>query len=117
MDRVFIENLAVSAVIGVYDWERAVRQTVVLDLEMAWDIGAVAAGDGLEHALDYAAVSRHAEAYVQQGEFRLLETLAEHLAADLRRHFGIAWLRLRVAKPGAVPGAGSVGVIIERGEV
>lgn len=115
MDRVFVEGLAVSTVIGAYDWERAVRQTVVLDLEMAWDIRAAAAEDALDRTLDYAAVSRYAEQFVQQGQFRLLETLAERLAEALRAEFGIAWLRLRVAKPGAVARAKSVGVLIERG--
>lgn len=115
MDRVFIEGLAVETVIGAYDWERAIRQTVVLDLELAWDVATVAADDDLAQALDYAAVSRHAESVARQGRFQLVETLAEHVAAELRQQFGIAWLRLKVSKPGAVRGARAVGVIIERG--
>lgn len=114
MDRVFIEGLAVSTVIGAYDWERAIRQTVVLDLELAWDVAAAASDDALEQALDYAAVSEYAAHFVQHGEYRLVETLAEHLAAELRHRFSLNWLRLKVTKPGAVPGARAVGVIIER---
>lgn len=116
MDRVFVEGLSVQAVIGTYAWEREILQTVVLDIEMAWDTRAPAADDALDKALDYAAVSRLAVDVVQQGQFRLLETLADRLAAELQGAFGIPWLRIRVAKPGAVPGARSVGVIVERGK-
>lgn len=116
MDRVFVEGLSVKAVIGTYAWEREIPQTVVLDIEMAWDTRAPAADDELDKALDYAAVCRLAAEVVQQGKFRLLETLAERLAAELQGAFAIPWLRIRAAKPGAVPGARAVGVVVERGK-
>ncbi len=115
MDRVLIEALAVEAVIGVYDWERTIRQRLVIDLEMATDIRPAAAGDDLTHTLDYAAISARIQTYADDSQFELVETFAERLAALLREEFGIPWLRMTVRKPGAVPEAQAVGVRIERG--
>lgn len=117
MDIVFIRELRIDTVIGVYDWERQLRQTVVLDLELGWDNRAPAAGDAIDEALDYAAVSARLTDYISGERFQLVETLAERAAALLQEEFGVPWLRLRVAKPGAVPAARDVGVVIERGEV
>ena len=115
MDRVLIEALAVETVIGVYDWERTIRQRLVIDLEMATDICAAAAGDDLAHTLDYAAISARIQAYADESRFELVETFAERLAALLRTEFSIPWLRMTLRKPGAVPEAAAVGVRIERG--
>ncbi|WP_191237686.1 dihydroneopterin aldolase [Cobetia marina] len=115
MDRVLIEALAVETVIGVYDWERTIRQRLVIDLEMATDIRPAAAGDDLTHTLDYAAISARIQTYADGSQFELVETFAERLAALLREEFGIPWLRMTVRKPGAVPEAQAVGVRIERG--
>ncbi|MGO2502712.1 MAG: dihydroneopterin aldolase [Cobetia marina] len=115
MDRVLIEALAVETVIGVYDWERTIRQRLVIDLEMATDIRPAAAGDDLTHTLDYAAISARIQTYADDSQFELVETFAERLAALLREEFGIPWLRMTVRKPGAVPEAQAVGVRIERG--
>ena len=116
MDQVFIKGLAVDAVIGVYDWERTICQRLVFDLDMGWDIRPAAAGDTLEHTLNYAAISERVQGFVEQSSFLLVETLAEQLAALLMNEFSIPWLRLQVTKPGAVPAAsGGVGVLIERG--
>lgn len=116
MDIVFIDGLEVDTVIGVYDWERGIRQCLTLDLQLGWDIRPAAAGDELGLALDYAAVSARVQAFAAQSAFQLVETFAERLVAVLMAEFGIAWLRLRVTKPGAVPAArGGVGVEIERG--
>ncbi len=117
MDQVFIKGLQLDAVIGVYDWERTIRQPLVLDLDMAWDIRAAAAGDDLTATLDYAVVTERVQTLVQDSSFQLVETLAETVAALLHKEFGIRWLRLRVTKPTAIPTAtGGVGVLIERGE-
>lgn len=116
MDIVFIRGLAIDAVIGAHDWERHVRQTVVLDLELAADIGAAAATDSLADALDYQAIGDRLVEFVGGSQFRLVETLAERCATLVREEFGVSWLRLRVAKPGALPAARDVGVVIERGE-
>jgi dihydroneopterin aldolase len=115
-DIVFIRQLRVDTVIGVYDWERTIRQTVVLDLEMAWDNRPAAANDGIADALDYAAVSERVLSFIQGSEFQLVETMAEQVAAIVREEFGVPWVRLRLCKPGAVPAARDVGVLIERGE-
>ena len=115
MDTVFISELRVDTVIGVYDWEREIRQTVVLDLELASDNARAARSDAIADALDYAAISDRIQAFIEASEFQLIETMAEQLAALLIKEFGIAWLRLRLSKPGAVAYAKEVGVQIERG--
>ena len=116
MDIVYIKGLKTDAVIGVYDWERGIRQTLELDLELAADNRAAAANDALEDAVDYDAISGRILAYVADSEFELIETLAERVADIVLGEFGIPWLRLKLAKPGAVAEADDVGVIIERGE-
>ncbi|HEC15167.1 MAG TPA: dihydroneopterin aldolase [Sedimenticola sp.] len=115
MDIVFLRGLRIDTVIGIYDWERRIRQTVVLDLEMAADVGRAAATDSIEDALDYKAVAKRMIEFVEQSEFQLVETLAEHCARIVRDEFGVPWLRLTLNKAGAVRGASDVGVVIERG--
>ena len=116
MDRVFIDGLRVEAVIGIHPWERHVRQPLSLDLEVATDAARVARTDDIATAVDYSALAERLTGFIQEGRFRLLETLAEEAAAMIMREFGASWLRLRVAKPGAVAAADAVGVEIERGE-
>ena len=116
MDRVFIDKLRVEAVIGIHPWERHVRQPLSLDLEVGTDARRVAEADDIAAAVDYSALAERLTNFIQQGRFRLLETLAEEAAAMIQQEFGARWLRLRVAKPGAVAAADAVGVEIERGE-
>jgi dihydroneopterin aldolase len=116
MDTVYIRGLKADAVIGVYDWERNIRQTLVIDLALASDNRAAAATDAIEQAVDYDAISGRVLAYVRDSEFQLIETLAERVAELVMSEFGVPWLRIDVAKPGAVQDADSVGVVIERGE-
>lgn len=116
MDIVYIRDLKIETVIGIFDWERRIRQTVSLDLEMATDIRKAAASDDIKDALDYKAVSKRLIAFVSESEFLLVETMAEKIAAIVREEFQVPWLRLRLSKPGAVRGSQDVGVIIERGE-
>jgi len=116
MDLVFIEDLRIETVIGIYDWERKIRQIVALDLEMAFDNRKPAASDKIEDTLDYKAVSKRLIAFVESSHFELVETLAERCAAIVREEFHVPWLRLKLSKPGAVTGSRAVGVIIERGE-
>lgn len=115
MDIVYIRELHADTVIGVYDWERSIRQTVVLDLEMASDNRRAAASDQVADALDYAAVSQRLLAFIEGSEFQLIETLAEQVSEIVMGEFNVSWLRLRLAKPGAVSAARDVGVLIERG--
>ncbi|MDN3524232.1 dihydroneopterin aldolase [Halomonas sabkhae] len=115
MDLVLIESLRVDTVIGVYDWERTMTQTLVLDLELATDIRPAAADDAIDKTLDYAAISERIAEFAASQAFELVETFAERLAERLREEFNIPWLGLTVRKPGAVPTASAVGVRIERG--
>lgn len=115
MDIVFIEKLEVATTIGVYEWERPIKQCLHLDLRMAWDNRLPAKEDDINKALDYAKVTAAIETFAEQSEFELVETFAERLAECLQRDFKISWLRLKVTKPGAVPAARGVGVEIERG--
>ncbi|MEM6581843.1 MAG: dihydroneopterin aldolase [Pseudomonadota bacterium] len=116
MDTVFIRSLTVSTVIGVYSWEREIRQQLVFDLELASDNQQAAADDRIEDAIDYAAISNRVIAFAESNHFRLIETMAEQVAALILKEFSVPWLRLSLAKPGAVAQAESVGVIIERGQ-
>jgi 7,8-dihydroneopterin aldolase/epimerase/oxygenase len=115
MDTVFIEGLEIETVIGIYDWERRIRQPLRFDLEMAFDNTVPAASDDIADTLDYKAVSKRLVAFVSAAQFGLVETLAERCAEIIRQEFGVAWLRLTLRKPGAVRGASAVGVRIERG--
>ena len=115
MDIVYIRDLKIDTVIGIYDWEREIKQTVSLDLEMAHDIRRAAETDNIEYTLNYKAVAKRLIAFVSESEFLLVETMAERCADIVRSEFSVPWLRLRLSKPGAVRGAKDVGVIIERG--
>ena len=116
MDIVYIRDLRIDTIIGIYDWEREVRQTVSIDLEMASDIRKAAETDDIQFALNYKAVSKRLIAYVENRNALLVETLAEEIAQMIRAEFSVPWLRLRLSKPGAIRGARDVGLIIERGE-
>jgi dihydroneopterin aldolase len=116
-DRVFIEDLRVETVIGIYDWEREIRQVVSLDLEMGFDIRKAALSDAIADTLDYKAVSKRLIQFVESSQFQLVEKLADQCAALVLREFPVRWLRLKLSKPGAVRGSSAVGVIIERQSV
>ncbi len=116
MDIIYIRELKVEALIGVYEWEQVVRQTLVLDLDMAVNVSCPAATDDIAHALDYSAVSSRIVAFIEGSQFKLIETLAEHCATIILDEFQCSWMRLSISKPGAIANARDVGVIIERGE-
>ena len=116
MDIIYLHDLRIDTMIGVFDWERRIRQTVILDLEMAADIQRAAASDDLADTLNYKAVAKRLIDFVGHSEFQLVETLAERVAELVLKEFSVPWLRLRVNKQGAVRGARDVGVIIERGK-
>ena len=115
-DRVFIDDLRIQTVIGVFDWEREITQTISLDLQMAFDISRAAESDDIADTLDYKAVSKRLIQFVEGSEFQLVEALAEQCAAIVLDEFPVTWLRLKLSKPGAVRGSSAVGVIIERGK-
>lgn len=114
MDVIFIRDLRVDTVIGIYDWEREIRQTVALDLEIDFDIRAAAAGDDYTKTLDYKAVGKRVIHFVESAEFFLVETLAERIATLILDEFAVGRVTLRLDKLGALRGAEGVGVKITR---
>lgn len=117
MDIVYIRDLRIDTIIGIYDWEREVRQTISIDLEMADDIRKAAATDDIQYALNYKAVAKRLIAFVEASKPLLVERLAEEIAAIVINEFKVPWLRLRLSKPGALRGAQDVGIVIERGSI
>ena len=113
-DTVFIKGLKATSVIGCYHWERDIRQTLVIDLELKADFTRAAQTDALEDVLDYAAISQRVIAVCDESRFQLLEALADHLAAIVLAEFSVGSLRMTITKPGAVPEAEGVGVVIDR---
>ena len=116
MDRIFLHELKVDTIIGIWEWERRIRQTVIIDLEMSADIAKAAATDDVADTLNYKSVAKRVQSFVADSSFQLVETLAERIAGIIREEHGVAWVRVRVNKPGAIRGSKAVGVLIERGE-
>jgi 7,8-dihydroneopterin aldolase/epimerase/oxygenase len=115
MDIIFLHDLRVDALIGIWEWERRIRQTVVIDLDMSVDIRPAARSDAVEDTLNYKQVAKRVQQFVADADFKLVETLAERIAEIVLNEFGVTWVRVRVCKPGAIRGARDVGVMIERG--
>lgn len=115
MDIIYLNDLKIDTVIGIYDWERRIKQTVSFDLEMATDIRKAASSDSIQDTLDYKAVAKRLISFVSESEFQLVETLAEQVANIILNEFNVPWVRVRLNKKGAVRYAGDVGIIIERG--
>ena len=113
-DTIFLRGLEVECIIGFIDWERRVKQTVVIDLELPVDCRVAAISDEVEDTLDYKKVAKRVIAFVEASEYKLVETLAHRLALLLLEEFGVAWIRLSVNKPGAIRGSRDVGMSIER---
>ena len=116
MDIIFLRGLQIETIIGIYDWEREMKQTIILDIEMGTDIRKPAKTDSIEDALDYKAVSKRIISFVETSDCFLVETLSEKIADILLNEFNIRWLRLILNKKGAIRGATDVGIIIERGD-
>lgn len=116
MDIIYLRDLTIETVIGVYDWEREIKQKVILDLEMGTDIRKAAASDDIADTLDYKSVAKRIISFVEESEYQLVETLAERVAGIILEEFDVPWTRVTLNKQGAVRGAKDVGVIIERGE-
>lgn len=116
MDIVFLRDLRIDTVIGIYGWERRTRQTLIFDLEMSTDVARAAASDDIQDTLNYKSVAKRLIQFVGESEFQLVETLAERCAQIIREEYGVRWVRLTLNKKGAVRNATDVGVIIERGE-
>jgi dihydroneopterin aldolase len=114
MDQIFLTGLTTDCIIGIWDWERRVKQKVVVDLEMAADIRTAAASDAIEDTLDYKKVSKRLLQFVSESQFQLVETLTERIAQIVVTEFGVSWVRVRLNKQGAIRGSRDVGILIER---
>jgi 7,8-dihydroneopterin aldolase/epimerase/oxygenase len=114
MDKIFIHALKTEAIIGIFDWERQVRQTVIVDLEISADVRKAALSDSIDDTLNYKRVAKRVLAFVEGSQFHLVETLAEHIAMLLLEDFGLAWVRISLSKPGAIRSSRDVGVLLER---
>jgi len=115
-DIIFISELRIETVIGIFDWERQIKQTVVLDLELATDIRKAAQSDHIDDTIDYKSLTKAVIAFVEASEFQLVETLAERVCDLVQSEFDVAWVKLKLNKPGALRGARDVGILIERGQ-
>jgi dihydroneopterin aldolase len=114
MDKIFLSALSVECIVGIWEWERRVKQTVIIDLEMAADIRRAAASDRIEDTIDYKRVAKRLLAFVGESQFHLVETLAEQIARVVVTEFGVSWVKVRLNKQGAIRGARDVGIEIER---
>jgi len=114
MDSIFLNDLRVETIVGIWDWERKIRQTVSIDLEFAADIRAAAASDSIDDTLNYKLVAKRVQQFVSESSFQLVETLAEKIAEVVLTEFDVPWIDVRVNKPGAIRGAKDVGVRIRR---
>jgi dihydroneopterin aldolase len=114
MDLIYLRDLRIETVIGIFDWEREIKQTVVIDLEMGTDIRKAAASDHIDDTLDYKSLAKRIISFVEAAKFELVETLTDRIARIIITEFDVPYVRVSVNKQGAVRGSRDVGVIIER---
>ena len=115
MDKIFIHALKTETIVGIFDWERQVKQTVVMDIEFSADIAKAALSDSIDDTLNYKGVAKRVLAFVDASSFHLVETLAEHIAMLILEEFGVSWVSITLSKPGAIRNSRDVGVMLERG--
>ena len=114
MDKIFIHALKTETIVGIFDWERQVKQTVVMDVEFSADIRKAALSDSIDDTLNYKRVAKRVLAFVDESSFHLVETLAEHVAMLILEEFGVSWVGVSLSKPGAIRSSRDVGVVLER---
>jgi 7,8-dihydroneopterin aldolase/epimerase/oxygenase len=114
MDKIFIHALKTETIVGIFDWERQVKQTVVMDIEFSADIRKAALSDSIDDTLNYKGVAKRVLAFVDESSFHLVETLAEHIAMLILEEFGVSWVSIALSKPGAIRSSRDVGVMLER---
>lgn len=115
MDIIFLKDLRVKAIVGIWEWERRMPQVISIDLEMAADVRRAAARDDIEATLDYKAVTKRVVGFVEESRFQLIETLAERIAEIVTGEFAVPWVKVAVHKPFAIRGSRDVGICVERG--
>lgn len=114
MDKIFLTALNVECIVGIWDWERRVKQTVIIDVEMAADIRRAAATDRIDDTIDYKRVAKRLLQFVGESQYQLVETLTENIGRVIVTEFGVSWVKVRLNKRGAIRGARDVGIEIER---
>jgi dihydroneopterin aldolase len=114
MDKIFIHALKTETIVGIFDWERQVKQAVVMDIEFSADIRKAALSDSIDDTLNYKRVAKRVLAFVDESSFHLVETLAEHVAMLILEEFGVSWVGVSLSKPGAIRSSRDVGVVLER---
>jgi 7,8-dihydroneopterin aldolase/epimerase/oxygenase len=114
VDKIFIHALKTETIVGIFDWERQVKQTVVMDIEFSADIRSAALSDSIDDTLNYKRVAKRVLAFVEESSFHLVETLAEHVAMLILDEFTVGWVQIALSKPGAIRGSRDVGVMLER---
>ena len=114
MDKIFIHALKTETIVGIFDWERQVKQTVIMDIELSADIAKAARSDSIDDTLNYKGVAKRVLAFVDESSFHLVETLAQHVAMLILEEFGVQWVNVTLSKPGAIRGSRDVGVMLER---
>jgi 7,8-dihydroneopterin aldolase/epimerase/oxygenase len=114
MDKIFLHALKTEAIIGIFDWERQVKQTVIIDIEISADVRKAALSDSIHDTLNYKRVAKRVLGFVEESSFHLVETLAEHIAMLLLEDFGVTHVRISLSKPGAIRSSRDVGVTVDR---
>jgi dihydroneopterin aldolase len=114
MDKIFIQELKTEAIIGIFDWERQVKQTVLIDIEIDAQVRRAALSDSIDDTLNYKRVAKRVLEFVEASQFHLVETLAESIAMLVLDEFPIEWIKLGLSKPGALRHTRNVGIMIER---
>ena len=113
-DKIFIHALKTETIVGIFDWERQVKQAVVLDIEFSADIRKAALSDSIDDTLNYKRVAKRVLGFIEESSFHLVETLAEHVAMLILEEFAVSWVRIALSKPGAIRSSRDVGVMLER---
>ena len=117
MDRIFLSEMKIDTTVGIWEWEKRIKQQVIIDIEMSADIKKAAATDQIEDTLNYKAVAKNVRKLVEESSFQLVETMAEKISELVIGEHNVSWVKVRVNKPGAIRGSNGVGIIIERGEI
>jgi len=114
MDKIFLRELEIDAVIGIWEWERQIKQKVSIDLEIATDARGAAKTDSVDGTVNYKDIAKRLIDFVGNSEYQLVESLADAVAGIVIKEFGVPWIKISVSKPGAIQGSRTVGVCIER---
>ena len=114
MDIIFLEQVKIQTKLGVPKWERMVPQTIILDIEIGYNLTNACKSDAIKDTIDYGAVVNRLHESLAENSFKLVEALAEHICQLILNEFGALSVKVKVAKPGILPGLKSLGVVIER---